>query len=99
MSGTEQKSKPTSRPVRVGVVRSISGDKTISVMVNTLVKHRRYGKYVRRRTKLTTHDPDNQAGVGDLVEIVQCRRLSRSKAWRLVRVVRRSVAQLGPKAD
>lgn len=74
------------------MVRSVSGDKTISVIVNMLVKHPQYGKYVRRRTKLAVHDPANAAGVGDLVEIVPSRRLSKNKSWRIVRVIRRSRA-------
>jgi len=69
-------------------VTSTGGEKTIRVVVNTLVKHPRYSKYVRRRTKLAVHDPRNQASLGDLVEIVPCRRMSKSKSWRLLRVVR-----------
>jgi len=87
-----RKTKSKSLRAQVGVVRSISGDKTISVAVNTLVKQPRYGKFIRRRTKLAVHDPTNAAGVGDMVEIVACRRLSTSKSWRLLRVVRRSAA-------
>jgi len=85
----EQKTKPVSRRTKVGMVRSISGDKTINVVVNTRVRHPQYGKYVRRRTKLAVHCPANDAKVGDLVEIVPCRRLSKSKSWRMVKVVRR----------
>ena len=96
-STTDQTTKPASRRAKVGMVRSISGDKTISVIVNVLVKHPRYGKYVRRRTKLAAHCPANDAEVGDLVEIVPCRRLSKSKSWRMVKVVRRmEVGQPGP---
>ena len=73
-----------------GVVRSISGDKTISVTVENLVKHPRYGKYIRRRSKISVHDSEGTAGVGDTVEIAPCRRLSKSKAWRLIRVVRQA---------
>ena len=77
-----------SRRARVGQVVSCSGQKTASVVVNTLVKHPQYGKYVRRRTKLSVHDENNVARIGDLVEIIPCRRCSRTKAHRLVRVVR-----------
>ncbi len=75
---------------RVGVVTSAAGDKTIRVVVHNLVKHPVYGKYMRRRTKLAAYDPQNAAGPGDMVEIVPCRRMSKSKSWRLVRVVRKS---------
>ncbi len=93
MTSTGQPSKGKPRRAKVATVRAISGDKTISVIVNTLVKHPRYGKYVRRRTKLAVHDPQNTAGVGDLVEIVPCRRLSKNKSWRLAKVVRRTEAR------
>ena len=86
---TESRKKP-SRQSRTGEVLSISGEKTIRVAVNTLVKHPMYGKYIRRRTKLAVHDEKGEAGVGDVVEIVSCRRLSKRKSWRLVRVVKRS---------
>ena len=90
MTGTEKQSRPPIQRLKVGVVRSISGKQTISVLVTTQVKHPRYGKYVRRRTKVAVHDPQEAAGVGDVVEIVPCRRLSKSKAWRLMRIVRRA---------
>ena len=85
-----QNGKAAHGKVRTGVVTSAAGDKTIHVVVQNLVKHPVVGKYIRRKTKLAVHDPDNQAGVGDLVEVVSCRRLSKSKAFRLVRVVRTS---------
>ena len=71
-----------------GTVGSISGRKTILVIVSNLVKHPIYGKFIGRRTKLSVHDPENAAIVGDVVEIVPCRRVSKSKSWRLVRIVR-----------
>jgi len=79
---------PRSRRIRVGQVVSRGGEKTASVVVNNLVKHGRYGKYVRRRTKLAVHDEEQQARIGDVVEIVPCRRTSKTKAHRLVRIVR-----------
>ncbi len=89
MSGTDEKTKQARpRRARTGLVTSTGGDKTIRVAVDSLVKHPRYGKYIRRRTKLAVHDPKNTAQLGDMVEIVPSRRLSKSKAWRLVRVVR-----------
>ena len=89
MTRTEQPSRSRSRKATVGMVHSISGQNTIRVIVNTLVKHPRYGKYVRQRTKLAVHDPTSAARMGDTVEIVPCRRLSKTKAWRLARVIRR----------
>ena len=91
MSETEtQQDRPKSQGSRTGVVQKISGKQTISVTIETLVKHPQYGKYMRRCTKLAVHDAACVAGVGDLVEIVPCRRLSKNKSWRLTQVVRRS---------
>ena len=70
----------------------MGGDKTIRVIVDNLVKHAMYGKYIRRRTKLAVHDPKNDAGLGDVVEVAPCRRMSKAKSWRLLRIVRRSRA-------
>ena len=70
-----------------GVVVSRSGDKSVKVAINYKVKHPQYGKYVRRRTKLGVHDERNQCGVGDLVEITQCRPISKSKSHRLIKVL------------
>ena len=80
--------KQTKLKPREGTVVSAAGNKTIQVEVQNLVKHPMYGKYIRRRTKLAVHDPENAAGVGDTVEIVSCRRLSKNKNHRLTRVVR-----------
>ena len=90
MTETNEKTKSRSRPTKVGTVRTISGQKTINVTVDRLVLHRRYGKYIRRCTKLAVHDPQGQAEVGDRVEITPCRPISKSKSWRLLRVLRRT---------
>lgn len=89
--GTEQ-SKRKKRRVRTGVVASISGDKTVRVIVMNLVKHPKYGKYIKRRTKLTVHDQANESRQGDVVEITPCRRLSKRKSWRVIKVVRQAEA-------
>jgi len=72
------------------VVIRRSGNKSIKVAIDFKVKDPKYGKYVSRRTKLAVHDEHNQAGVGDLVEIAQCRPYSKSKSWRLVRIVEKA---------
>jgi small subunit ribosomal protein S17 len=72
---------------RTGVVSSAGMAKTIVVRVDRKVRHPIYGKYVRRHTKLKAHDERNEAGVGDTVDIVFCRPLSKSKRWKLERVV------------
>jgi small subunit ribosomal protein S17 len=75
-----------------GKVVSSKMDKTITVVVERLVKHPAYGKYVRRTTKLLAHDENNECNEGDTVDIAQCRPLSRRKSWTLVRVVGRAPA-------
>ena len=73
----------------IGVVVSDKMDKTVVVVVNRLVQHPTYKKFIRRRAKFMAHDEENSARVGDRVEIVQARPLSRQKRWRLARVVER----------
>ena len=75
---------------RVGVVQTATRDKTRKVTIQYVAKHPKYGKYVRRTTKLLAHDEHNEGREGDLVDIAECRRLSSRKAWRLVRVVKRA---------
>jgi len=73
-----------------GRVVSSKMNKTIAVEVERLVKHPRYGKYIRRSTKLLAHDESNESREGDTVTIAECRPLSRNKSWRLVAVVERA---------
>jgi small subunit ribosomal protein S17 len=73
-----------------GRVISNKMQKTITVAVERLERHAKYGKYVRRTTKLLAHDEQGESREGDLVAIVECRRLSRRKSWRLVRVLERA---------
>ncbi len=75
------------RAMRVGMVVSDKGDKTITVECSRIMRHGKYGKYLRRRSKLHAHDANNEAKIGDRVEVASCRRLSKTKCWRLVRVV------------
>ncbi len=70
-------------------VVSKSGDKSVTVAIDYKVKHPKYGKYMKRRTKLAVHDEHNQSGVGDVVEIAQCRPRSKRKSWRLLKIVQR----------
>ncbi len=73
-----------------GIVKSGKMDKTITVEVERLQKHRRYGKYVRYSSKFMAHDPHNDAREGDLVEIEETRPLSKNKSWRLVSIKKRA---------
>jgi small subunit ribosomal protein S17 len=75
------------RRLETGVVTSDKMNKTRRVEIPRLVKHRRYGKYIKRRTICHVHDEQNESHIGDTVEIMETRPLSKTKAWRLVRVV------------
>ena len=88
-ASTTAQQKRHLRRTQTGVVESDKRDKTIKVVVNYLAKHKVYGKYVRRRTVIHAHDPGNEARAGDTVEVMECRPVSKTKSWRLVRVVRR----------
>jgi small subunit ribosomal protein S17 len=78
--------------VSVGVVTSDKMNKTRRVEIARLVKHPKYGKYVRRRTVCYVHDEEEQSSLGDTVEIIESRPLSKQKRWQLVKVVRKSTA-------
>ena len=73
--------------VAVGVVVSDKTAKTRRVEIPRLVKHPRYGKYLRRKTVCCVHDENNQSESGDTVEIIESRPVSKTKRWQLVRVV------------
>lgn len=76
-----------------GRVISNKMQKTITVLIERTVKHPKYGKYIKRSTKLHAHDEDNTCQEGDIVMLEQCRPLAKTKAWRLHTVVRRAVAE------
>ncbi len=71
-----------------GVVTSNKMSKTITVKSEKLVKHPKYGKFVRRTTTYKAHDEENKASIGDTVEIAETRPLSKTKRWRLVGIVK-----------
>ena len=73
-----------------GVVISNSGDKSVKIALDYKIKHPKYGKYIKRRTKIGVHDEHNQSGVGDVIEIAECRPRSKTKSWRLVKVVKKA---------
>ena len=76
-----------------GKVVSNKMEKTIAVEIERLIKHPRYGKYIRRTTKLLAHDENKEAREGDTVSIAPCRPLSRRKSYKLVSVVEKASAQ------
>ena len=76
-----------------GVVVSSSGDKSIRVVIDYKVKHPKYGKYIKRSSKLAVHDEHNQARIGDVVEVAVCRPYSKSKSWRLIKVLEKGFVE------
>lgn len=82
------------RKTLVGIVSSDKMDKTIAVKVTRIVLHRRYKKYVKQVSVYKAHDEKNEARIGDKVEIMECRRLSKTKSWRLVKVLERVPQQV-----
>jgi small subunit ribosomal protein S17 len=78
------------RKVREGLVVSDKMDKTVVVAVEDRVKHRMYGKVLRRTNKLKVHDETNEVGIGDRVLIMETRPLSATKRWRVVEVIEKA---------
>ncbi len=77
---------------KVGIVTSDKRDKTRTVEVDFQKIHPKYGKRLQRQAKFQVHDEKNESGAGDRVEIAQCRPLSKTKSWRLVRVLEKAPA-------
>ena len=80
--------RETRRKVRQGIVVSDKSDKTVVVKVERTVRHPLYGKVMRRSKRYQAHDEANAGKVGDVVRIMECRPMSRTKRWRLVEVVK-----------
>ena len=92
MSHTHDINGPEKSPRKVGIVESDKRDKTRKVAINFSVKHPKYGKYVKKKTVLHVHDEKNQSKTGDRVEIAECRPISKTKSWVLLRVLQQSTA-------
>ena len=78
------------RKQRIGIVSSNKMEKTIVVSETSKIKHPMYGKFVMKTKKYTAHDEKNECNEGDTVEIVETRPLSKSKRWRLVRIIEKA---------
>ncbi len=78
------------KSTRVGQVISNKADKTVTVKLERQIKHELYGKYIKRSSKVHAHDEENSCSEGDLVRIEQCRPMSKTKAWRVVEIVKRA---------
>jgi len=84
------KKRGTKRQV-VGTIVSNKMDKTVVVMTERLIKHPLYKKYIRQRNKFRAHDQDNACGIGDRVLITESRPLSKTKRWRVSRIIEKAV--------
>ncbi len=78
------------RKTRVGMVVSDKMEKTIVVAIEDNVKHPTYGKIIKRTLKVHAHDENNECGIGDRVEIMETRPLSKTKRWRLVEIIEKA---------
>ena len=76
--------------IQTGSVISDKMDKSAVVLIERKVKHPIYGKFVKKSTKLHIHDENNECGVGDTVQITECRPVSKTKSWKLVKVVEKA---------
>ncbi len=76
-----------------GQVVSDKGDKTISVLIYRLMKHSKYGKHIRRKSVFKAHDEKNKAKTGDIVSISESRPLSKTKRWKLIKVLETSAGR------
>lgn len=91
MSHRQEITVPEKSPRKVGVVESDARSKTRKVAINFSVKHPKYGKYLKKRTVLHVHDEKNESRKGDRVEIAECRPISKTKSWTLLRVLDKAV--------
>jgi len=93
MPETEQASTKDEKKIKrtqIGFVTSNKMHKTIIVKSKHLVKHQRYRKYVNRTVTFYAHDENNEAGIGDKVQIIESRPLSKQKRWRLVKILEKA---------
>jgi len=87
MSHLKEINIPENASGRIGVVTSDVRDKSCKVEIQFSVKHPKYGKYIRRRSLIHAHDENNEAKLGDSVEIAECRPISKTKSWVVTRIV------------
>ena len=78
------------RKTRVGIVSSDKMDKTVVVTIKDKVRHPLYGKIVNRTVKYKAHDENNECGIGDKVQIMECRPYSKDKRWRVVEIIEKA---------
>jgi len=78
------------RKERIGIVTSNAMDRSVVVSVERRVKHRIYGKYIKKTTKFFVHDEKNECNVGDRISIMETRPISKKKCWRLIKIIEKA---------
>jgi len=78
------------RKERIGIVTSNAMDRSVVVSVERRVKHRIYGKYIKKTTKFFVHDEKNECNVGDRISIMETRPISKNKCWRLIKIIEKA---------
>ena len=73
-----------------GLVTSNAGDKSATIMIERRIKHPVYGKFIKRSTKLHVHDEANECNKGDTILVEECRPMSKTKSWKLVKIVEKA---------
>jgi len=94
MTTSDNKTTDSTKAQRTltGAVTSSAMDKSFTILIERRIKHPVYGKYIKRTTKIHVHDENNECNEGDVVVIEQCRPMSKTKSWRLVKVVEKAAA-------
>jgi len=90
MSQEELTMTETKQRTLTGVVTGNAGDKSVTIMIERRIKHPVYGKYIKRSTRLHVHDETNECNQGDTIIVEQCRPMSKTKSWRLVKVIEKA---------
>ena len=90
MSHLKEITIPDNASRKTGVIASDARDKSCKVEIQFSTKHPKYGKYIRRRTLIHAHDENNEAKLGDRVEIAECRPISKTKSWVVTSVIKES---------
>ncbi len=88
MTGNE--TAATTKRTLQGVVTSSAGDKSATIMIERKIKHPIYGKFIKRSTKIRLHDETNECNKGDTILIEECRPMSKTKSWKLVKIVEKA---------
>ena len=94
----DENTKTANNRRTIGRVVSNKMQKSVTVSVERLVRHPVYGKFIRRTTKIMAHDEDSTCREGDTVAIVECRPISKRKAWKVVEVIERAPVETGAEA-